>query len=455
MTRRAAAIFALLLFIGGASACWCGLALDWDGAYQFALCLIQQSPFRYLSRFHSWLVWWPTVWASRATDNMKILEMFFGAPFCFAPLTGFLLAWGTARRHAPRALFWAACGIGFGMLPGQAFMINDSLFQIHLFWPFFLCAICPASAWLRCLIGALGIFQLSHPIGIGLCVLAALAALDSAKRRPLQRVSFVCFAAWSALLCVVSILKLFIFPDPYAAHEASFEMLAIYFWQGVFGLPLLSIVCFWAAVWTARKMELNAGIPRERRAWLLLFAAGACLLYWAADPHRWWKALDFRRWLVPLNLPFFLLAWWDARHREPLAASQLRFRSIASCGVGAIFALVLSVQSIVWLGMCRRLDAQVRAEGDAVLPSAALSWTAQTVMDHWATSAMVVLLQGAAPHTLELDEKQVAALRDQKKPGMVPLIPTHDIPATAGPRGWFDFQPVMSRILADPNPDSP
>ena len=53
----------------------------WDGAYQFNATLIMQRPYFYLTRFHTFFLWWPTVWASRVTTNMTLLETIYGLPF--------------------------------------------------------------------------------------------------------------------------------------------------------------------------------------------------------------------------------------------------------------------------------------------------------------------------------------------------------------------------------------
>src|SRR4051794_26490102 len=61
--------------------CWCALPLIWDGAFQISVTLLRQHPFVYLTRFHTLILWQPTVWASHFTDNPWILQAIYGFPF--------------------------------------------------------------------------------------------------------------------------------------------------------------------------------------------------------------------------------------------------------------------------------------------------------------------------------------------------------------------------------------
>ncbi len=451
MTPRAARIIAMLIFLGGLWACWCRIAMDWDGAYQFALTLIRQEPYKYLSRFHSWIVWLPTVWASHTTANLAAIEMVFGAPYCFAPLIGFGLSCWAAWRSAPHLLLWVAMGICLAALPGQAFMINDSIFQMHLFWPVFLAGTCSMSAGKRAILGLFGFWQLSHPVGIGLCALTAIAAVDSSRRNPPERQSLVLFALWCGLLSFVGILKLYLFPDSYAASEASFSKVIYYFRAGVLGWPLLAMVCILTAAWITHRMSVpTAHLPgdAEKRVLWCLAAGALFLVIWAADPHRWRSALDYRRWLAPLTLPFLLLIWQESRKTTLLSPRSERLRGFVGVAAALIFAVVLGLQSTEWRQMSARMEAQLESDPGPVFAESSLAWASGTAMDHWGTAAMVITSQGIKPHTLQLDRDQLVTLATPEGSELVPLVPAHRVPPAPGPGGWFDFRPVLARIHA-------
>src|SRR5471032_1209566 len=125
----------LLLALAAAFACVCGLPLIWDGSYQLVVSLREQRPFFYLTRFHSWFLWWPCVWLSRVTDNLNVLLLAYGLPFLAAPAPSLWLAWRIVRKHRPQLAVWAAFGVAVAPLPGQVFVINDSVWQQTIFWP--------------------------------------------------------------------------------------------------------------------------------------------------------------------------------------------------------------------------------------------------------------------------------------------------------------------------------
>src|SRR5207302_3210707 len=104
---------------------------------QLCCTLIHQYPYAYFGRLHSHFLWLPTAWAARHTANVWVLQMVYGLPFCLAPAAGLLLSWWFVRRRAPRLIMWAAFGVAAAPLPGQVFIINDSILQQHLFWPVF------------------------------------------------------------------------------------------------------------------------------------------------------------------------------------------------------------------------------------------------------------------------------------------------------------------------------
>src|SRR5438270_393744 len=152
---------ALVLTATAAYACWCGTPMIFDGAYQLFYSLRAQEPYKYLTRFHSWVLWWPCVWLSRYTTNYTALVTAYGLPFLLAPVVGVLGSWWVVRRHAPWLIVWAVFGIAAATLPGQVFVINDSIFQQHLFWPIFLGAMVPLKAWQRITLLVLAVFQFS------------------------------------------------------------------------------------------------------------------------------------------------------------------------------------------------------------------------------------------------------------------------------------------------------
>ena len=171
-----------MLALTGVFACACDAPMIWDGAYQFAFSLIKQRPYFYLTRFHSYLLWLPMVWLSHFTDNLTVLKFAYGLPFTLAPAFSVLASWWVVKDRAPHLILWAIFGAAAGPLPGQIFIINDSIFQQHVFWPVFMGMLVHLDAWRVVLVAVLTPFQFSHQIGIVLLSGAAGAALLVALR---------------------------------------------------------------------------------------------------------------------------------------------------------------------------------------------------------------------------------------------------------------------------------
>lgn len=279
MTARYVYGVAALLAFAAAYACWCHAPLIWDGAYQFNATLIMQRPYFYLTRFHTWFLWWPTVWASRVTSNVSALQTVYGLPFLLAPVVGVLLSWWMVREHAPRLILWAVFGIAAAALPGQIFVINDSIFQQHIFWPIFMAIFVPLS-WPKKIVLALLIpFQFVHPLGVLLLGGATGAALAMAWSDRANRRTMLIRAAILGGLCLLAISKIIItnhiraLDDTYARDEARWQTALDRWYAGVMGWPIRGL---WM-MWGAGIMALLYRLPRGAIRWPAIAIGAAAL----------------------------------------------------------------------------------------------------------------------------------------------------------------------------------
>ena len=214
----------------------------WDGAYQFAFTLIRDHPYYYLTRFHSYFLWLPCVWLSHVTDNLTILKMAYGLPFTLAPAFGVLMSWWIVRERAPYLILWVIFGVAAGPLPGQIYIINDSIVQQHLFWPVFV-AMLTRLRWPQTIaVTLLVVFQFSHQIGAvllfgGACAALLLAALDrSVRRESIIKGGILTF------LTIVAAWKILHFPDSWAEKEFTRAQMKLEWLYGVDGFPLRGII---------------------------------------------------------------------------------------------------------------------------------------------------------------------------------------------------------------------
>ncbi len=446
MRRSFVWIIAAILLAAGVFACVCGTPLSYDGSFQLCITLRNGSPFVYMSRFHSWPLWWPVAWLSRITENLTVLQTAFGLPFLLAPIASILLSWWIVRRQAPWLILWPILSLA-AALPGQIFIMNESIFQLYLFWPVFLGLLLPITWRQAIVLALLAIFQLSHPIGMMMLAGGAVAAmLMAAVDRP-RRTRLLIGGLAAAALALAAIIKLAIWPDPYAQSEANLISAADRWMKGVAGWPVRGVLLMWIVAlltWIASDKATRAfRITAMTMAFASAVFAAAMWSYWATDEHLWGKAVNYRRWVVPLAMPFFAFAFLEAdpslRNRDDSPPRPIEIPRIAmGLLIATIFATVLSLQSFGWLKMTSALEAQINAHAAPVIDPAELSWTRGTALSHWAITTHLMYLQGKRPCRMLLDEKALQAVL-----GNPPLIPYAEWdlkPPEPGPWGWFDLR---------------
>jgi hypothetical protein len=464
------AVVAILALAAG-YCCWCALPLVWDGAFQLSVTLLRQEPFVYLTRFHTLILWQPTVWLSHFTANPMLLQAVYGLPFLLAPAVSVAVSWWLVKSEAPWLIIWPIFGVAAGTLPGQVFVINDSIWQQTLFWPIYLSVFVKMSRPQVWVLAILSIFQFVHQIGVPLLAGAAIAAVIMGKTDTDNRVRFLQRARIMGMLALLAIAKIVItnhiksLEDTYAEREFAWWVVKERWNYGVAGYPLRGLICAWIAAFCLF-LHCVISMPQKRRmveflTFALLVAAGGIWLYWAADAHRWNKALDYRRWILPLSLPFFILALldesarkWRGRALPPLQSGKLR--PAAALLLACIFAGVLGTQATVWWNMLRHLQRDVASSPAAIIPLNSIGWARGTPLDHWATSDAITLLEGKEPRKLLLTPEQVKDI--YQRPPIVPnqgwfLRPLLH-PPPPGPGGWYDFGPLLKVLAASTQPQS-
>jgi hypothetical protein len=452
---------AAILAIAGVFTCWCDTPMIWDGAYQFCFSLIRQKPYLYLTRFHSYILWTPMVWLSHVTGNMAVLKMAYGLPFTLAPAASVLISWWIVRKRAPHLIIWAILGSAAAQLPGQIFIINDSIFQQHLFWPVFLGLLVPLEWPQVFVLTLLVIFQFSHQIGLVLLTGGAASAALLAARDREHRTQFLVKASFAFALAMLALWKIIHCPDSYAQREFTWEAAHNAWRWGVEGYPLRGLELMWAAGGCVMLIRLIRGTqwdefwqPLAVLAVLCAMIAAVIWIIWASDAHKWTTAANYRRWVVPLSIPFYLFAFLDQFFKTGESADVARVPAL-SVGLiaSATFGLVIGIQSILWLRLTGHLMQDVETYPAAIVPWRTIAWTRDTALYHWGTASYVFALEGRTPRHLVLDpgqadsENQFAILNQQ--PPAIPLSSFTAVKPAPGPAGWFDFRPMLRAIQAE------
>jgi hypothetical protein len=448
-----------VLALTGIFTCFCDTPMIWDGSYQFCFSLIKQRPYFYLTRFHSYLLWLPMVWLSHFTDNLTILKFAYGLPFTLAPAFSVGASWWIVRERSPGLILWAIFGVAASPLPGQIFIINDSIFQQHMFWPVYLGVLVPLRWPQAILVSLLTVFQFSHQIGLLLLGGGAAAGLLLAARDRENRRELLLKAGILIPLAVIALWKILHFPDSYAEREFTRERIHESWQYGVEGYPLRGVLFMGGAGAAVMVQRLLRGSWAKKSLPVLATIAGLCLLgatvnwaIWAMDSHKWSTAANYRRWVVPLTLPFYLLAFLDRwlHSRTMSEAVVARIGMAVGAWVAMVFALILSIQSIVWTRLTRRLMRDVESYPATIVPWSRIAWTHDTPLYHWGTTPYVFVLEGRTPRRLVLDPYE-SGVRQQlemlaQTPPKIPLSWFTSISPIPGPAGWFDFRPMLFAI---------
>jgi hypothetical protein len=384
------------------------------------------------------------------------------------------VSWWVVRRDAPWLMIWAVFGVAAGTLPGQVFIINDSIWQQTLFWPLFLSVFVRLTKPQIVVLSILGIFQFVHQIGVPLLAGAAMAAgivayIDRENRPWLRRRATV-----MGSLAMIAIAKIIItnhipaLEDTYAEQEFAWWRVRQCFEMGVEGWPLAGLMWMWfASLFVLLQSRLRDAFLRRFLgvcAVLFVAVAGGIWVYWASDGQRWWKALDYRRWILPLTLPFFAFAFLDvclaaATRRGSLdedSRSPGTVRGAVAFLLACVFAAVLGMQATVWSRLLHRVVAEVDRSPQPAIALESMNWIRQTPLDHWGTCDAVTFLEGKVPRKLLVTELLLPKLRARR-----PTVPNQGWflqpalrPPPPGPGGWFDFRPVISQLKATPRPSS-
>ncbi len=424
------ALAALILFRG---------PLAWDGGWILFAILDSRSPVRYADRLANLPLHSVVLIAARLTDNLRVLESVFSLVYAGIPVLGLALSWWTVRRVDRRLFVWPALGIGLATLPGQFNFLSDSIMALNLFWPVYLWILCAAPPFalpVATLLAAAVFFM--HPVAMPLFVLGALVAFLLALKRPEVRTRMIVVAGTLAVGAAARLVLFFVTRTPYESAETSLSMQLQHLTTGIARLAVAAEAAVWVAalaVFLRPRLSARPACARvlALTAWAGVSAAGLLLLGWASNPLRWAYSLDFRN-LAGLCLsPILTLAAVEVLFpaSDTPTAVTYRRRLLTAQAAAVVFCAVLSVQGFTWDRLSTRLRASIAAHRGGCVSVSDLRWPLSTALDHWATPAYAVLLQGRRPDTLIL-HRGVCGHTDfahETRFTYVPHVVRHD--------GWF------------------
>ncbi len=439
-SELAAPLFLALITLALLIAAVAGDPLSWDGgSYLFSI-LDQQRWYLPMHRLINAPLEAPVLIASHFTNNLAVLRLIFSLCWVSPPAVGIYFAWLVCREQRPALFIWPALSLGLMALPGMPNFVSEAKMTATLSWPLLLAALLPVRRKLLPALAALAIvLRFTHPTAASFFALSAVvAAITAARSAGEERLVKFGLSALMGLLCVSRLLAPLV---PYERETLAWSSLHWSFVQLIEGWPLAMLAfSFLAALRCLLRRTLRrSASPSAATAppidYLLIAAvsiAGLCLVPWSLNARLWWKALNYKFWLIGFVLILMAACVLDARLPAD-ADFQWRVRQPALPVIGASFLVVLALQSAVWMGMTRRLLTELAAAPNRCVQRESIRWIRGTALDHWATDAYAIVIQGQKPDALILTGD-----------GCTLLAATHTLHILNDSRtaGWFDLSNV-------------
>jgi hypothetical protein len=425
-----------------------GAPLSWDGGYYLFKILDTQASFVQYNRLSVVPLHSAVLLANRLTSDLTVLQAVFGLLYSAVPLLALAISWWIVRGESRPLFIWAALGIGVGTLPGQFYFTTEGIPALQLFWPILLAILTRVrgSQAPVVLLLATAVF-FAHPVAAALFAFGAgLACLVGVRHQTDRRRMLL----WALGLGVLAAARFSMIQPGYETDQLARENLSRHFAVSLLGSPLISLACAYLAAIMVFVLPLARAPHRGPAVFLIralglasLGLAGWLLVGWARDPHQWAGAVGFRSWALACSAPFMLLAAVEGLIRDtrflPDLGGQLRYRGLLVNLAAGIFLAVLALQSRSWLILKNTLRDTMAQSSSACISQASVGWLDRTPLNHWATPAYAIILQGRAPPRLVLDGDGCAEARLSNTVRIAPW----DV---RGPRdGWFDFRPVLAQ----------
>ena len=112
--------------------------------------------------------------------------------------------------------------------------------------------------------------------------------------------------------------------------------------------------------------------------------------------------------------------------------------------IGAMFLIVLSIQSLQWERTSRKLVGELMASARGCVSLTSVEWLRQAAMDYWSLTFYAADLQGRRPRTMLLAND--LACGTFARTGDASFVEGKNFSVIRPRRaGWFDFDDAQSR----------
>ena len=167
----------------------------------------------------------------------------------------------------------------------------------------------------------------------------------------------------------------------------------------------------------------------------LLTAGAVGFGVWAGDVAAWENALNWRVFDTALMLPALLGVLIVVVRPAAWSADAVRRSTTFAVVCGVIASLVLVIQSFGWRDATSDLRAELRSTPSGCVALADLASAERAPLRHWATSMLVLEVQGLHPHVLALRNRHLC--ERYARTGEAELWPWGDVVEDRGAGGRF------------------
>jgi len=419
--------------------------LAFDGAYFFFRVLDYHQFADFHRRFINIPLQIPLLAATHFTQNVLVFRLIFGAAYALVPAFSLATCWLLCRSRRPALFIWPAMSICIAGLPGQFYFVSECIISSTLMWPALLGVLLagPAGVFPLVAIASIGA-AVSHPCAALPLAFTLVVAIVSAMVRPQVRKTSLWFAFGAAILLLARTITPL---DDYESQKLSLQVVDLTLREAVFGWPLVALsFTFVAALICLR----SPGSFARRFLAVPLVLAGAALVVWAIRPADWMASWEYKYWVPPISLIFMAGAAFEGlRAEDPEQPQAPAARLSALPIIGGIFLLVLSIQSLQWGRMSRRLTQDLVDSDRGCVSLTSVAWIRQTAMDRWSVTHYAADLQGRKPKTLLLAHERACEAFARTGDAMLVDNQTFSIVRRRG-NGWFDFEDARSRTKKPP-----
>jgi hypothetical protein len=444
--NRSVQIFFALVLLGLGIAVISDAPLAFDAASHFFLLLDHHQFVVHHHRFINIPLQIPMLAATWLTQNARVFRLIYCATYASVPALSLAASWLICRSRRPSLFIWPAMSICIGALPGQLYFTSECILSATLMWPALLGVLLAGPALAFPLVAIASIAAaLSHPCAAIPLAFTMLVAIVSAIVRPRVRKPSLWFASGAgALLLVRTVAPL----DKYESQRLSLHTVVLTLREAVFGWPLVALGFTFVA---ALICLTSAGSFARRLLAVPLCLAGLALAVWATSPADWMRCSAYKYWVPPVSLIFMTAAAWEVLRPGALAQPQPPAARLEVLPViGAVFLLVLSIQSLQWGRMSRRLTQDLVASDRGCVSRTSVAWIRQTALDWWTVTFYAADLQGRRPRTLLLADDR--ACGTFARTGDATFVDNGSLRVVRGRgSGWFDFEDARSKTERPPS----